>query len=222
MGWVGVDFDGVLAYYDGWKDGGRPGAPIPAMVARVKAWITQGKDVRIMTARVSPEGGYSEESKRTADSKFVAEQRAMLEAWCQEHLGKVLPLTHCKDFDMEALWDDRAVQMIPNTGEVVEDLLKEKTRQLNAAYGLGAGIMRESANQYVEACRVAESLGKECTESLETFTRRICEELRNIRKGFPKIIQDIYTAGYEDAQEEKDCDAEGHEKVAQAREALGI
>ena len=40
-----------------------------------------------------------------------------IQAWCLEHVGEVLPVTPAKDYDRVELWDDRAVQVIPNTGE---------------------------------------------------------------------------------------------------------
>jgi len=107
--------DGTLAEYHGWVDG-RIGKPVPLMVERVKRWLAIGQEVRIMTARVSNGGGYSEESKRDADGAFVAEQHEMIAAWCLEHLGAVIPITCEKDFRMLELWDDRAVQIVPNTG----------------------------------------------------------------------------------------------------------
>ena len=113
-GWIGVDLDGTLAEYHGWNGG--VGKPIARMVERVKRWIADGIEVRIMTARVSNGGGFSEESKRDADDAFVAEQRVLIQEWCKEHLGVVIPVTHEKDFRMVELWDDRAVQVIPNTG----------------------------------------------------------------------------------------------------------
>lgn len=51
-GWIGIDLDGTLAEYDGWKGVEHIGKPIPSMVKRVKEWISEGKDVRIFTARV--------------------------------------------------------------------------------------------------------------------------------------------------------------------------
>ena len=53
-GWIGVDLDGTLAEYNGWQGPANIGAPIPAMVERVKAWLEEGRDVRIFTARVGP------------------------------------------------------------------------------------------------------------------------------------------------------------------------
>lgn len=102
-GWVGVDLDGTLAHYGKWA-GGLIGAPIPAMVARVKSMLDRGIDVRIFTARVSD-----------GDPATV---RAV-ELWCAEHIGRVLPVTNVKDFAMVALYDDRAVAVQKNTGVVL-------------------------------------------------------------------------------------------------------
>jgi hypothetical protein len=107
-GWIAVDFDRTLAVYETWEEHGMtPGPPIPLMVDRVKGWLATGIDVRILTARVAPEC-QSEESRLS--------QEIVLRAWCQKHLGRELALTHAKDFQMLELWDDRAVQVEPNTG----------------------------------------------------------------------------------------------------------
>ena len=37
--WIGVDLDGTLAEWDGWKGHEHIGPPIPAMLERVKRWI---------------------------------------------------------------------------------------------------------------------------------------------------------------------------------------
>jgi len=101
-GWIGVDLDGALAHYDDWKGVGIIGEPILLMAARVTRWLEEGKDVRIMTARVS---GDDAEKERKA-----------IESWCMHHLGIDLPVTCCKDYLMEELWDDRAIQVHKNTG----------------------------------------------------------------------------------------------------------
>jgi hypothetical protein len=106
-GWIGVDLDGTLAHYDGWNDG-RIGAPIKPMVQRVVEWIKQGQTVKIFTARVS--NGKAETIKN-------------IENWCVEHIGFKLEVTNVKDFMMVELWDDRAVQVIPNTGMTVRDYM---------------------------------------------------------------------------------------------------
>lgn len=101
-GWIGVDLDGTLAVYDRWRGMTHIGAPIPAMVARVKRWLGEGIEVRIFTARVAH------------DSEGAA--RRVIEAWCNKHLGLVVPITNVKDFGMVELWDDRAIQVERNTG----------------------------------------------------------------------------------------------------------
>lgn len=116
-GWIGVDLDGTLAFYEGWKGHTHIGAPIAPMVQRVKNWIEQGVDVRIFTARVAC--GESE------DPQQAEEARAAIQAWCREHLGAELKVTNKKDYGMVELWDDRAVQVQPNSGRAVTELIRE-------------------------------------------------------------------------------------------------
>lgn len=112
-GWIGVDFDGTLAMYTGWQGHEAPlGAPIPKMVARVKKWIAEGKDVRLFTARWNC-------PLDSAEVKTAVE--VSLNDWMQEHLGFVLPITQTKDYQMVELWDDRVVQVDKNTGERVDE-----------------------------------------------------------------------------------------------------
>ena len=98
---IGVDLDATLAHYNGWRGIDHIGTPVPKMVARVKRWLKEGKDVRIFTARAS--------SGRKA-VRYVKD-------WCKEHLGRVLPVTNVKDPHMVAIWDDRAHRVEKNTGE---------------------------------------------------------------------------------------------------------
>lgn len=51
-GWIGVDLDGTLAMYDGFKGPEHIGDPVPKMLERVKKWLAEGREVRIFTARV--------------------------------------------------------------------------------------------------------------------------------------------------------------------------
>lgn len=107
-GWVGVDLDGTLAYYDKWDGPESIGAPIEPMVERVKLWLRQGIDVRIFTARVA-----------NLRSPELAHVEMAIEDWCRKHLGKAIPITCMKDFHLVELWDDRAIRVITNTGEPV-------------------------------------------------------------------------------------------------------
>lgn len=101
MGWIGVDLDGTLAHYDGWGTG-EIGDPVPAMMRRVKQWLAEGKTVKIFTARA----GDPHELGRTR-------------AWLSRHGIGDLDVTNVKDFGMIELYDDRCVQVVINTGQIV-------------------------------------------------------------------------------------------------------
>lgn len=116
MSYIAVDLDGCLAEYSGWNNG-EIGKPIPLMVQRVKNWLANGKRVMIFTARVALDPScYSAESDRHADSEFVAWQHELIEDWCLEHLGQVLPVTAIKSPSFTEFWDDRCVPVQPNKG----------------------------------------------------------------------------------------------------------
>lgn len=108
LGWYGFDLDGTLATYDVWRGIEHVGAPIAPMVNLLKKMLDDGEDCRIFTARVYNDG--------TRDVSKVVEA---ISAWCLEHVGRVLPVTNVKDFDMIALYDDRCVQVVPNAGYTV-------------------------------------------------------------------------------------------------------
>lgn len=106
-GWIGVDLDGTLAKYEGWKGIHHIGDPVPLMIIRVKTWLDQGTTVKIFTARVSvPEPEKSEVIGYIHD-------------WCIKNGLPKLEVTNCKDFGMITLYDDRCVQVIENTGRLV-------------------------------------------------------------------------------------------------------
>lgn len=131
-GWIGVDFDGTLAYYDRWVGWNKFGAPIPAMVERVQAWLVQGQEVRIFTARVGVAPDHENQCLVTGET-FTNEMMAdAIKAWCLEHIGCELTVTCVKDVFMIELWDDRAVQVVPNTGRT---LAEEHEAQVSALHG---------------------------------------------------------------------------------------
>ena len=104
-GWIGVDLDATLAHYDGWVGYDEPiGEPVPKMVARVKRWLKKGRKVRIFTARV--------------DGDTFGKQEKLIKEWCKEHIGQELPVTNVKTRGMYELWDDRAISVQKNTGNV--------------------------------------------------------------------------------------------------------
>lgn len=106
-GWYGIDLDGTLAYYDGWKDWKHIGEPIPKMVEFVKYLLSQDYAVKIFTARVH-------------DEVNKAEIITLIQDWCEAAGLPRLPVTNVKDFGMIRLYDDRCVQVKINTGEFVE------------------------------------------------------------------------------------------------------
>ncbi|MCW2317128.1 hypothetical protein M2322_002682 [Rhodoblastus acidophilus] len=103
-GWIGVDLDGTLAEYHGWKGMNYIGPAVPKMLARVKQWLAEGWVVKIVTARIQ-------------DSVWSPQEVAnLVHAWLGVHGLPPLEVTATKDLRMVELWDDRAVQVIPNTG----------------------------------------------------------------------------------------------------------
>ncbi len=114
--WIGVDLDGTLAFYDGWRGVDHVGEPVPAMVEKIMTHIAAGNKVKIMTARCCERG----------DTVIKP-----IQDWCEKHLGVVLEITCIKNSSMIALYDDRARQVIPNTGVTIEEALAEAKRDRN-------------------------------------------------------------------------------------------
>jgi hypothetical protein len=113
-GWIGVDLDGTLAVYNEWGDGGI-GEPVPLMLERVKRWLAEGYEVRIVTARV----GRPDPNRVSNTPEKIEEMRREVEDWTEKHVGQRLQVTNEKDYDMLELWDDRVVQVEENTGRII-------------------------------------------------------------------------------------------------------
>ena len=109
-GWIGVDFDGTLAQYNGWQGEDSLGAPVPVMVERVKGWLAAGREVRIVTARASTQSRVGRSVERSV---------LLIQEWCEEYLGQRLAVTCEKDYGMVELWDDRCVRVERNTGRIL-------------------------------------------------------------------------------------------------------
>lgn len=101
-GWIGFDFDGTLSKYDGFKGQGVYGDPIPGTADLARAYLAAGWDVRVVTARAED-----------------ARERRDVAAWCERHLGVALVVQAHKDYEMVALFDDRAVAVEKNTGRIL-------------------------------------------------------------------------------------------------------
>lgn len=100
--WIGVDLDGTLAKHDLWISKHHIGKPIPQMLNRVKMWVERGIRVKIVTARACEADGIPP-----------------VQSWLKKQGLPDLEVTNEKDFAMIELWDDRAIQVIPNTGRPV-------------------------------------------------------------------------------------------------------
>lgn len=112
-GWIGVDLDGTLAFYERWNPEHPIGEPIPLMAERLRSWLERGERVKIFTARVST----------TSQNKADAfEQKRIIQGWVQKHFGAVLEVVCEKDFRMIELWDDRAIQVEKNTGRRIGEV----------------------------------------------------------------------------------------------------
>ena len=97
--WIGVDLDGTLARAEHWQGMESIGEPVPAMMRRVRAWVDKGLTVKVVTARAGDPAGL-----------------AATQAWLARHGLTGIEVTDRKDFGMVELWDDRAIQVVHNTG----------------------------------------------------------------------------------------------------------
>jgi hypothetical protein len=106
---IACDLDMTLAEYSGWKGKKTPiGKPIPSMLGKVRNALSAGNKVVIFTAR----------AKTSTD---VAE----VKAWLKENGLPDLEVTNVKRPEFSEFWDDKAVEIVPNTGETARDLRVE-------------------------------------------------------------------------------------------------
>ena len=105
--WIAVDLDGTLAQYHGFT-GPEPGAPIPAMVDRVRGWVEEERKVIIFTARMS-------------HPDVDPMQAEIIQDWLERHGMPRLEVTATKDYRVNAFYDDRAIRVGRNTGELLNE-----------------------------------------------------------------------------------------------------
>jgi hypothetical protein len=126
-GWIGVDLDRTLAYYDHdqYKQYGSTfiGAPILPMVNLVRDMLYNGENVRIFTARVYPIVCVIVNDAHASAFDTIEERQAKnaanaIRKWCFEQFGQYLPITCIKDYSMKVLYDDRAIAVEPNVGNI--------------------------------------------------------------------------------------------------------
>lgn len=100
----GVDLDGTLAEYYGWKGEGHVGKAIPKMLDRVKKWINDGITIVIFTAR--------------ADQP---ENIPAIKEWLKDNGIPGLKITNIKTHNISRIYDDRAIQVRRNSGDLIGD-----------------------------------------------------------------------------------------------------
>lgn len=113
--WIGFDLDGTLAFEEAeWQGFEHIGKPIKSMVDKLKAYLKQGKTVKIVTARVNQ---YNELDN------YVA--RIHICQWlCKQGLYTdidYIEIVSGKDMYMEKLYDNHVVQVETNTGRIIDD-----------------------------------------------------------------------------------------------------
>lgn len=111
---IAVDLDGTLAEYHGWQGPTHIGKPIPLMLERVKQWLRAGHKVVIFTARISLSGSEHHIDWSAIDAIF---------AWLKENgIPEVTDITNVKQKDFDVFYDDRCIQVEPNTGQLTLDV----------------------------------------------------------------------------------------------------
>jgi len=107
--WVGFDLDGTLAFYDYWRGASHIGKIIPRAKLLLIEEIRNGRiynyTVKIFTARST-----------------IPEHKQYVEQWLKDNGLPDLEVTNIKDYGMRKLYDDRAIQVIKNTGEIINEL----------------------------------------------------------------------------------------------------
>lgn len=106
--WLAVDLDGTLAQYHGWVSEEHIGEPVVSIVAAINARRAAGWKVAIFTARVS---GNQEEAQRA---------EVAIWKWLDFYNIKADGITCTKHKHFSEFWDDRARQVIFNTGVIVD------------------------------------------------------------------------------------------------------
>ena len=101
-----VDLDRTLAFHGNDFDVDHVGEPIQPMIDRIKNLIKHGFEVRIFTAR-------------WCDVPNRPRMKQIIDAWTTKQFGQALKITNEKDYGTIAIYDDRAIQVQPNTGAIL-------------------------------------------------------------------------------------------------------
>ena len=99
--WIGIDFDGTLAFQEYGAVDEEIGRPLQPMIKRVRDLLRNGNEIKIFTARVH--------------------RANEIQDWLEKVGLPRLEVTNIKDTEMVMLFDDKAVQVERNTGELISE-----------------------------------------------------------------------------------------------------
>lgn len=124
--WIGVDLDGTLAEYHGWKGPENIGAPIQPILERVKRILAEGevidnrlvRKVKIFTSRAS-----------------IPSQVPPVQKWLREQGLNGVEITCIKDIGCVLVLDDRCEYIVSNTGMTLMDFLTHQAQANPPAAG---------------------------------------------------------------------------------------
>lgn len=151
MGWYGFDFDGTLAEDEEvWQGVTHCGKPIKRMCDLAKRLHSEGKQVKIFTARVC-----AKSAKKNGVEQDVIKDTIW--KWCDENLGFRPDITCEKDFNMVACYDDRATQVISNTGIFLEELASSMVESVRTVYLELLKSEKEMSGSATERKHIAEA-----------------------------------------------------------------
>jgi hypothetical protein len=103
--YISFDLDGTLAEYHGFDPKNpNPGKPIPKMMDVLRKHLENGDRVKIFTARAT-------------DPKSIP----YIKQWLKNNNLPDLEITNVKDVWCKMMYDDRAVQVRKNSGEILGD-----------------------------------------------------------------------------------------------------
>ena len=125
--WWGFDVDKTAFVDEGGTRGGVIGEPIMPIIRRIKHFLRTGRKVNIVTARVHP-------SEPDREEQVLTVSRA-LDAVLGPEMASKIGIRSDKDRHMIDLYDDRAMQVIPNKGILVREELRRAVEALNVIAG---------------------------------------------------------------------------------------
>ena len=132
---IAVDLDGTLAHYDGWKGIGHIGCVIPEVANAMERAQDEGAEVHLFTARVS-------------DPEDAAEAHAVISKWAAANHFNFASITAVKHKFFTEFWDDRAIQVIKNSGMFV---LNEHTDNVCLNDGDDFGLTQKAEPTFTPA-----------------------------------------------------------------------